>query len=468
MAYVAMVYGLDRCGLLSEDEPRYASIGREMAQSGDWVTPRLWGEAWFEKPALLYWMIGAATKVGLHDELAARLPVALVSLVFLYYYWRVLAREFGLAAAWYATAMLGTSAGWVAYSHVAVTDLPLSAAFGAAMLTAMPWVAGKDIGWVRLAAAGGLLGVAVLAKGLVPLALALPALWLARGRWRDFAAPALTCLAVASPWYVACWWVNGQPFLDEFFGRHHFQRATSDALRHVQPWWYYGPVILAGMFPWTPLVGLAYWRKIREDGRLGLLAAWAGFGFVLFSAVPNKLPGYLLPLLPAVFGLVGVRLSDGATRARWLSVCALLVSLIPVAGWILPKALADGISTVNLKAAPWSYVGIGFVLLGAVWGVRRRWGTGIAMGVTATAAVAGLVYLKAVTLPVLDEQVSARGVWRRVEGRGGEVCESGLNRTWKYGLNYYARMAIPSCEESPQPVRIRAGETTPVIEGTPR
>jgi hypothetical protein len=78
------------------------------------------------------------------------------------------------------------------------------------------------------------------------------------------------------------------------------------------------------------------------------------------------------------------------------------------------------------------------------------------VGLTATATVAGLVYLKAVTMPVLDEQVSARGVWRRVGVRGAEVCEEGLNRTWKYGLNYYAGRAVPACEESPGGLRLRA------------
>ena len=63
-------WGLGSLPLVGPDEPRYAAIGREMARSRDWVTPRLWGEAWFEKPALLYWMTGAGFRLGLGDELA--------------------------------------------------------------------------------------------------------------------------------------------------------------------------------------------------------------------------------------------------------------------------------------------------------------------------------------------------------------------------------------------------------------
>src|SRR5580700_3878407 len=127
-------FGLTRTGLVGPDEPRYAAIGRAMAATGDWITPRLWGVPWFEKPALLYWMTAAAFKAGLGAELAPRLPVALASVAFLIYFFVVLRREFGDRAAWYSAIMLATSAGWLVYSHVAITDLPMSAAFAAAML----------------------------------------------------------------------------------------------------------------------------------------------------------------------------------------------------------------------------------------------------------------------------------------------------------------------------------------------
>src|SRR6516162_10513370 len=99
---------LSTAGLLGPDEPRYASVAREMARSGDWITPRLWGEPWFEKPALLYWMTGAAFRLGLGPELAPRLPVALLAFSFLGFYWWILRREFGFLAAWLSTLILST------------------------------------------------------------------------------------------------------------------------------------------------------------------------------------------------------------------------------------------------------------------------------------------------------------------------------------------------------------------------
>src|SRR5579862_8096154 len=130
-------FGLTQTGLLGPDEPRYAAIGHAMARDGDWVTPRLWGEPWFEKPALLYWMTAIGFQAGLDLDLAPRLPVAMASVAFLLYFFFVLRREFGDWPALYATTILATSAGWLAFSRVAVTDLPMSVAFAAAMLPVM-------------------------------------------------------------------------------------------------------------------------------------------------------------------------------------------------------------------------------------------------------------------------------------------------------------------------------------------
>src|SRR4051794_32402714 len=138
-----------------------------MAISGDWVTPRLWGQPWFEKPALLYWMTAIGFRAGLGPELAPRVPVALLSVWFLVFYFLRMRREFGERAAWIASAMLATSGGWIVFSRVAVTEIPLATTFAASMMLALPWV--RSGGRRGLVLGGVLLGFAVLAKGLVPV-----------------------------------------------------------------------------------------------------------------------------------------------------------------------------------------------------------------------------------------------------------------------------------------------------------
>src|SRR5215813_5396567 len=153
-------------GLLGPDEPRYAAIGRAMAQSGDWITPRLWGDPWFEKPALLYWMTAAAFRVGLSADIAPRLPVAILSVGFLVFFYWIIARDFGCRAGALAILILATTGGWIGYSAVGVTDLPMAACFSAAMLLSLSWLRTGETGILPLASV--LLGCAVLAKGLGP------------------------------------------------------------------------------------------------------------------------------------------------------------------------------------------------------------------------------------------------------------------------------------------------------------
>src|SRR5579862_3747048 len=304
-------FGLTRTGLIGPDEPRYAAIGRAMAATGDWVTPRLWGAPWFEKPALLYWMTAAGFKLGLGPELAPRLPVALASVAFLIYFFVVLRREFGDRAAAYSAAILATSSGWLAYSQVALTDLPMSAAFAAAMLTMLAPLAGV----ASFVIAGILLGLAILAKGLVPLVLFIPALWFLRHRIRDLAILFVAAAFVAAPWYVLVTLRNGPQFLEEFFWKQQFGRFLTGALEHGQPVWFYVPVLLVGLFPWLPMLALLFTRPLYRDRRAQFLLAWFIWGFVFFSASRNKLPGYLLPLLPPLAALLGIAAAEAQARS---------------------------------------------------------------------------------------------------------------------------------------------------------
>lgn len=450
------LFGLGRTGLLGPDEPRYAAIGRAMAESGDFVTPRLWGEPWFEKPALLYWMIAAGHRLGLEAEWAARLPVALLSLAFLVFFCGAVRREFGDPEALCATAVLATSGGWLAFSSIGATDLPLAATLGAALLIAArtgPLTARQA------AAAGACLGAAVLAKGLVPLVLFAPVVAI---RWREL--PRLVvcgaaALAVAAPWYAVCYAANGWPFVQEFFIKHHFSRFASDELQHVQPWWFYLPVLAAGMFPWTPALALI---RLGGGGRLRFWTGYVAFGLVFFSVSTNKLPGYVLPLVPGLAILAGVGIARAARPCPWLIAAAALLLLTPIAVQILPVALLEGVTKADFSLGQTELL----VLLGGVavcaalaWSSNRLAPAALAMTVAAGMAAA-VVYAKVQVYATLDEKVSVRGYWRRVAPEIERYCVGDLRRSWVYGLNYYAGRALPVCaEQDPrQPITTAAIE----------
>jgi len=455
--YCLFFLGLTTTGLLGPDEPRYAAIGREMARSGDWVTPRLWGEPWFEKPALIYWMSGLAFRAGLSEDLAPRLPVALMSVTFLLAYYWLLEREFSARAALFATAMLATSAAWLSLSHVGVTDLPMAAAFSSAMLLWMPAVTDKRNRLSHQTAAGALLGLAVLAKGLVPLALALPLVFMARRRLRELFRPAgiAAFILVAAPWYLLCWKANGQAFIDEFFLKHHFGRLATEALQHQQPFWFYVPVLLAVLFPWTPLVVLLFRKRSYQDPRRRFFVLWVIFGLVFFSASVNKLPGYLLPLVPALAALMGLGLAEARRVRGLLAACALLVVLLPVVAAVLPEALLEGLRRAEAGPLRWGAAAPAVVAAGLAWWLETRGRRLWAVSVVVAVMTAGVVWLKVTTFPALDRVASARVAWRQIAGQAHEVCVEEANRGWLYGLNYYSVTPLPACAEGPRPVRLR-------------
>jgi len=409
-----------------------------MAATGDWVTPRLWEQPWFEKPALLYWMTAAGFKLGLDEDLAPRLPVALAAIGFLIFFWWWLRREYGLRIACYATAILATSAGWLAYSHVAVTDLPLSVCFAAAML----FVAGG-----KPLPAGLLLGLAILAKGLVPLVLFLPAVWYLWRPPRRLAWILGVAVLVAAPWYILVTLRNGTVFLNEFFVKHHFQRFATGALQHERPFWFYLPVLLAAIFPWTPLIVGLFRRPIYDGRRERFLLAWVIFGLVFFSLSRNKLPGYLLPLLPALAILLALALVEIRNAALILALTGALLGLIPAIADALPQALAAGASHVHLQFHYWILAPV-ILFGGFLWWLDARGRRDWAMGALAAAMTVLVALVVWNTYPVLDHTVSARGYWREHQ-REGVPCTDNASRSWRYGLDYYAGKVVPNCNHAP-------------------
>ena len=454
LACFTYLYGLSATGVMGVDEPRYAAIAREMARSGDWITPRLWGSPWFEKPALLYWVEGAAFRLGLGAELAPRLPVALCALAFLAFFWWVLRREFGCLAAWFATLILATTAGYLGYSQVGHMDLLLTATFGGAMSLALPWIGKSETR--QLPAAAVLLGFAVLAKSGVALVLMLPLFWWGRRRVADLLRLRVIVpfLAVALPWYLACYGRNGIPFVRELFLKQQFQRLTSDAAQHVQRPWYYLPVLLGLLIPWTPLVFLLARRAQYRDPRRMFLLALVLWGMVFFSVAPNKLPGYVLPLLPAVAALMGVALAEMENPRPLLACTAALLVAFPIAASVLPYAVESGISH-----APWpAFRPVWLVPLAScalVWMLDLRGRRLAAVFTLASSAAAGMIYLKLQAAGELDRLASARPLWRQISPRASEICIADLTRNFSYSLNYYSVIPLPTCNMQPRRLELR-------------
>ena len=452
VAYLLYFFRLGGIGLIGPDEPRYAAIGREMARSGDWITPRLWGQPWFEKPALLYWMSGAGFRLGLGPELAPRVPVALLSMAFLGFFWWIVSREFGCRAASLASVILGTTAAWIGFSQVGVTDMPLTAAFSAAMLLALPWISKRETRGLSRASAA--LGVAVLAKALLPLALAAPIAL--RIRWfRDLLRPGvlLPFFVISLPWYLLCYLRNGSIFLHDLILVQHLQRFTQTGLQHVQPWWFYLPRLAALLLPWTPLLFAIRPRAAWAEPRQRFLLIWFAFGLVFFSASINKLPGYVLPLLPPLAILMALGLEQTRRASALLIGCALLLAAYPIAAPLMPAAMANLWSEAPRPAFRWSWL-LPAIPAAAAWMLERRGRRVAATAAIGAATAIAVAVLKWEEGPAIDRNATARELARAISQHRGSVCLESSRRDWEYGLYYYTGAGLPECASDPKPFHV--------------
>ena len=436
IAFLAITFlytwSLNRVGILTPDEPRYAAIAQHMAATGDYISPVLWGEAWFEKPALLYWLSAAGYRVGLPGEFAPRLPVALLSVLFLGFFYfalkRLLASE---ETAGVATAMLATSVFWFAFSQVAVTDLLLAATFTAGLLSIL-------LGWRWMA--GVLFGLSLLAKGLVAPVLLLPTLWLVRRDWRKWVLPALVSLGVAALWYVPVTLKYGMAFWQVFFIEHHLGRFAKPELQHVQPLWFYLPVMLGAMMPWTVL---ALSPKVFRDPRTKAFAWTALWGLFFFSLAKYKLPGYLLPLIPSLCMLGAVRLQASRHKKLLLALCLTSLTVVAFACELVPVVLASGLNRHSFAASGFHWW---FLLFGLLC-IRPNF------QVVVAATFAVLFWFQWSKLEQIDLRGSARPVWAEMKNKpvADQCVEPGGSRSVRYGLNYYAGRILPACPESEKP-----------------
>ncbi|MCX6624305.1 MAG: hypothetical protein NTY38_25225, partial [Acidobacteria bacterium] len=260
-------------------------------------------------------------------------------------------------------------------------------------------------------------------------------------------------LLVAAPWYLLCTGRNGRVFLVEFFGKHHFGRFFSGELKHGQPAWFYLPVLAGGLFPWTPVGLLLFSRRAFADERRQLLAATVLLGFLLFSSGENKLPGYLLPLLPPLAALMALRVVESRWRAGVLAGCVVFLGLVPVVVRILPGGLETGIrrSTFPPLLLFWLVPAGVLAVLALLIARRRAWWLPAALAGTGMAS--GVIYCKIAEATALDS-TSIRPLARAIAGREGEVCVESLHRALRYGLNYYTVDPLPDCSKEPRSLRL--------------
>ncbi|MCB8766077.1 glycosyltransferase family 39 protein [Planktothrix agardhii 1029] len=398
LSAIAFLSHLGDISLIDKTEPMFVEAARQMHLTGDWITPYWNGETRFDKPPLIYWLIVIAFQTVGVNEWGARLPSAIAAILSTFLVFYTLRYFGGLISletesartcspfnstrlrgdigggAWWGMAMMTLNPAWIAWGRAGVSDMLLASCMTISLLAfflayAQPKTR-QQKGWYFIFYSFAAL--AVLAKG--PIGIVLPILIIGgfliyTKQWQkviwemQLIKGSLVFLIIAVPWFVLVTMANGQAYLDTFFGHHNFERFTSVVSNHPGPWFYYFPVILVALLPWSVYLPIAIyqvkfwqiqdWRSQDRSQHLGLFALfWLVIIFVFFSLSATKLPSYILPSIPAgviLISLWGNQQNNIESEHPKISlpflitgfVNILVLLILAIASFISPKLVGD-------------------------------------------------------------------------------------------------------------------------------
>jgi 4-amino-4-deoxy-L-arabinose transferase-like glycosyltransferase len=459
------LYGLGQFGLIGADEPRYAQVAREMLERRDWITPVLGRHPWLEKPPLYYWQAMLSYSIFGVSDWAARLPSALdAALLVLAVYFFLRRFKFGFELD--GALITASSAAIAGFAHAASMDMALATAFGIGMLSWWAWRESEKkiyLGMFYAFMALGMLAKGPVAPFLAALVIALYAI--AVKDWRlvlkSVWLPGIILFcAVALPWYAAVQMRNPQ-FFREFIVQQNLDRFSENLYHHREPIWYYLPMTALALAPWTVFVIAGFVQAVRQwwerrrfvqasedfEKQFGIFACcWLVVPVVFFSISQSKLPGYILPAIPAGALLLAGYLrqdlerNDARPPAIWLAVLHALFAAAP----IVPALLIAYLITQHrlpggrpMLAA----LGVAFVLCaGIALTLVRKTGLRMLRFVTVIPILLFVGIVLRLGATDLDETYSARPLAReiaRMETQPLPLAVYHVRRELEYGLTFY-------------------------------
>jgi len=469
-------YGIAQFGLIGADEPRYAQVAREMLERGDWITPALGAKPWLEKPPLYYWQAMIAYRLLGVSDAAARIPSALdatLLVLAVYIFFRKL--RHGVEAD--AALITASCAAVIGYARAASTDMPLAAAFAIGLLCWWAWrESGKRI---YLAAFYFFMALGMLAKGPVAPLLAAAVIVVfaaAFGEWRLILRTLwipgiLIFCAVALPWYALVQ-VHNPQFFREFILEHNLARFSTNIYHHPEPFWYYMPVMLLALVPWIVFVVAALLESVRvwlaERGTAADLelqfrvftCCWLIFPVVFFSLSHSKLPGYILPAVPAG----AILLADYLRKqfewqtpvSKWMAIVHAIAACAP----IIPAALIGYIVSKHRLPAGrpfWIVMAIAAVLaFGIAWTLVGRLQWRMLRFVTLIPLVLAVAAVLKLGTAAIDQKLSTRPLaieLASIETRKLPLAVCGASREVEFGLAFYRNQVVARYESGDIPKR---------------
>jgi 4-amino-4-deoxy-L-arabinose transferase-like glycosyltransferase len=456
VAAITCFAGLGQSALSDSDEAYYAEAGREMRESGDFLTPRFNYENRFQKPVLFYWFVAATYTVAGVNAAAARFPAALSALGMAWLAWYVGRRWSDDETALLSGLILATSFGLVEIAHLSLPDVPLAFFISASIFAAIEcWLVAPSPRVELAALAGAAAGAAFLTKG--PIGIVIPvlvvgALVVIERRWSilrhaPLAVAALMCIAVGVPWYAVMTKVHGVAYLHSFFVGDNLERFATDRFNYPRPVWFYLPIVGAGLLPWSPFMAL--WagpalETLKRRQRLSVvhmrLLVWTLLPLLLFTASIGKQPRYILPMLPPLAVGIAMALRRSldqvarGSRGVTVRVCGVCTgSVLAIFGAIFASlpAAALGLSPTLLTGGGLLAVvaGVAAALVALLRPVRMPYAI---VGATIAAVLAFQFGLLSAPNPEVVQQVAAR-----INAAGGNTTKWSTDDVFVRNLVFY-------------------------------
>jgi 4-amino-4-deoxy-L-arabinose transferase-like glycosyltransferase len=479
LAVFMLFFQLGTRGLNEPDEGRYAEIGREMAATGDWLVPRLNGIEHLAKPPLTYWLIGSGIRVFGTNEFGARLPAALAALGTLLAVYFLARRGWDdeRAALW-AVLILLTCIEFAAVARLITTDMILTCFVTASVCCFWRWYISTDRSWGKIVWFYIFLGLAMITKG--PVGVVLPLFAVLGVRWRNttfklremrWGKGALVFVIISVPWFVVLAW--RQPELWNYFlVRETLERVATSKFHRGKPFWFFVPVMLAGCWPWTPLLpALARTRceTARQLDLTRLCVAWWGLGLLLFTVSHSKLPTYVLPLYAPMAVLLAPLIARAVTGSndrqravvKRYALAIIAIQFIAITGgaWFIHRkyGLPSGAMNAMILAAA---IGGGLAMILTLLG-RLTTAAVTFVATTCVFLMVAIAALKTVECN-LGQQASVRTLGLRIKAEDPNNEAAVLSyRAYVYSLPFYCGHPIFSYHSQGDPAS--EAETTNVL-----
>lgn len=413
LTIAAIFVNLGSIPLLDPDEPVYAETAKEMIRFNDFISPRIYGEYWYDKPPMYYWLVAVAFNLFGINEFAARVPSALLAVLCVAVVCLSASKLFGERAGVASGLILSTSVEFFYLGKAAVTDITLTLFLTASLLCFLH----KRYCLFYLFSA-----LATLTKGPIGFLLpgAIVVIWMVLtrrfGELKQMKIPLgiVIWAAVALPWYLAMYRLHGFDFVNGFIDVNNIARFTTAEHEMTAGWYFFIPVLILGFFPWTALLFQTIKASLqakdkKEYDTLLFLNSWAVFIFLFFSLSNTKLLTYILPLYPPLSMLVGWYLEQLRNDYRPAGAGLVWPALLTVLSLLLAAGMLMGINL--MPAAGNGAVCLVLVLILmtlAVWYFLYKRSISQALWGQAVAMVAVSVILVTLLFPPLAGRFNTR------------------------------------------------------------